>query len=185
MLVLLTALIAGVIAGYLGGGRLRNLADLDLAKGWLALAALGLQVAAFSPLGQALGTSATVALHLISYALLVWFVFLNRRRVGVVIAGTGMALNLIAILSNGGYMPASGKALAFAGIAYGGDAHNNSAVIDAETNLRVLGDVFAVPAWLPTANVFSVGDVLIAAGIAGLLAASMRGPRLRTTGEHP
>ena len=32
--------------------------------------------------------------------------------------------------------------------------------------LQPLTDIFAVPAWVPLANVFSVGDVLIAVGVA-------------------
>lgn len=176
MLVLLTAFVLGITAGYLCGGRLRNLAHLGLAKPWLALAALGLQIVAFSPAGAAVGQPATVALHLASYALLVWFVVLNRRCAGVLVAGAGMGLNLVAIALNGGYMPASSGALATAGIAYGGGSHNNSAVIDADTRLHFLGDVFAVPSWMPAANVFSVGDLLIAGGVAALLAASMRSP---------
>ena len=40
--------------------------------------------------------------------------------------------------------------------------------------LQLLTDVFAVPAWVPFANVFSVGDVLIAVGIAWAIAATMR-----------
>lgn len=175
MLVLLTAFVLGVSAGYLSGGRLRNLDRLALRMPWLVLAALGLQIVAFSPVGAALGQTPTVVLHLTSYALLAWFVVLNRHRLGVTIAGLGLALNLVAIAANGGYMPAREKALATAGITYGGDTHNNSAVIGAGTHLSFLGDIFAVPSWLPAANVFSIGDLLIAGGVAALLASSMRG----------
>jgi hypothetical protein len=177
MLVLVTAFLAGVAAGYLAGGRLHNLSDLDLARPWIVLVALGLQLVAFSPVGAAAGTPAAVALHLVSYALLAWFVVLNHRSLGVPIAGLGMGLNLVAITVNGGYMPASTSALATAGIAYGDETHNNSAIIDAGTRLGFLGDIFAVPSWVPAANVFSIGDVLITIGIAVLLATSMRGAR--------
>jgi hypothetical protein len=54
---------------------------------------------------------------------------------------------------------------------------NNSAVIGAGTHLGFLGDIFAAPSWMPAANVFSIGDALIVAGIALLLAVTMRGPR--------
>ena len=36
----------------------------------------------------------------------------------------------------------------------------------ADANLAFLGDVFALPAWMPAANVFSVGDLLLALGAA-------------------
>jgi multisubunit Na+/H+ antiporter MnhE subunit len=42
--------------------------------------------------------------------------------------------------------------------------------------LEPLTDVFALPAWVPLANVFSVGDVLIGAGIALVIANRMRRP---------
>ncbi len=40
--------------------------------------------------------------------------------------------------------------------------------------LRPLTDLFALPAWLPFANVFSVGDVLIGLGVATTIALAMR-----------
>jgi len=177
MLVLLAALAIGATAGYLSGGRLRNLEGLALVRPWLVLASLGLQVVAFSGAGAILGQPATVALHFLSYGLLVWFVVLNRGHLGVVIAGLGLGLNLVAIAANGGFMPASRAALDLAGVVYSGQTHNNSAVIGAGTRLGFLGDVFATPAWVPAANVFSVGDVLIVAGIASLMIVAMRGSR--------
>jgi hypothetical protein len=178
MLVLLTALVVGVGAGCLAGGRLRNLERLDLSWPWIVIAALGLQLVAFSPAGAALGPAAMVTLHFASYALLAWFVALNRRHVGVLVAGLGLALNLAVIAANGGYMPASKGALQLAGVAYAGTVHNNSAVIAAGTHLRLLGDIFAVPAWIPAANVFSLGDLLVVAGVVIVLVAAMRGPRV-------
>jgi len=177
MLVLLTALVVGVASGYLAGGRLRNLERLTLTGPWLVLVALGLQLVAFSPAGAILGQPAAVVLHLASYGLLAWFVVLNRRRLGVSIAGLGIGLNLVTIAANGGYMPASKAALDLAGAAYSGETHNNSAVIGGGTHLGFLGDIFAAPSWMPAANVFSIGDLLIVAGIAVLLVASMRGSR--------
>jgi hypothetical protein len=47
-------------------------------------------------------------------------------------------------------------------------------VVVAAPVLALLTDIFAVPAWVPFANVFSVGDVLIAIGIAVAIAATMR-----------
>jgi hypothetical protein len=177
MLVVLTALVIGATAGYLSGGRLRNLEHLALVRPWLVLVSLGLQVIAFSGAGVSLGQPVTVALHFVSYALLVWFVVLNRGRLGIVIAGVGLSLNLVVIALNGGFMPASRAALDLAGVAYSGQTHNNSGVIGAGTHLSFLGDVFATPAWLPAANVFSVGDLLIVAGVAIVMVAAMRGSR--------
>jgi hypothetical protein len=43
-----------------------------------------------------------------------------------------------------------------------------------------LTDIFALPNWLPAANVFSIGDVLIGVGVAAVIALGMRGRRAPT-----
>ena len=47
-----------------------------------------------------------------------------------------------------------------------------------------LTDIFALPAWLPLANVFSIGDVLIGVGIAATIALAMRAGRV-AAGDAP
>ncbi len=178
MLVLTVALLAGLLAGYALGGRLANVERLRLRLPSLVLAALALQLVIFSPLGRPLGETAVVALHLVSYGLLLTFAAANLRRAGIAVAGAGIALNATVIAANGGYMPASARALAIAGRAAATEPHNNSALAEEGARLLPLGDVFAVPHWVPlVANVFSVGDVLIAAGVALLIATAMRPPR--------
>ena len=62
------------------------------------------------------------------------------------------------------------------------DEFSNSAVV-ADPALAPLTDIFAIPAGLPLANVFSVGDVLIAVGIVATIAIGMRrGAGSRTPG---
>jgi len=39
-----------------------------------------------------------------------------------------------------------------------------------------LTDIFALPRWMPLANIFSIGDVLIGIGVAIAIAAAMRRP---------
>jgi hypothetical protein len=189
VLVLTVALTAGLLAGYAFGGRLRNLENLCLRWPWLVIVALSVQLVIFSPLGRPLGESAIVALHLASYTLLIAFAAVNHRDVGVLIAGVGIVLNAAVIAANGGYMPASARALQFAGRLTGAEPHNNSALAGKAVRFLFLGDVMAIPGWVPVvANVFSIGDVLIAAGVAVMLAAAMRGPAntrgaaVRTTG---
>lgn len=177
MLVLATALTVGLAVGFASGGRLQDIADLRLRLPWLVLLALGLQVVAFSPLGAPLGSGGQIGLHLLSYGLLIVFALRNLGHLGVKIMTVGLLCNAVVIFANGGFMPASRSALAAAGKLYAGDASNNSRIADAGTHLLFLGDMFAAPRWLPLANVFSVGDVAIAAGIALLLATAMAGRR--------
>ena len=74
-------------------------------------------------------------------------------------------------------MPASRAALRLAGLPVSAIPHNNSELATSGDHLRFLGDVFALPHSLPLANVFSIGDILIAIGLAWLIAEGMRGAR--------
>ncbi len=52
---------------------------------------------------------------------------------------------------------------------------SNSAIATGATTLGFLGDIFALPRWLPLANIFSIGDVLIGVGGAWFVIATMHG----------
>jgi hypothetical protein len=96
----------------------------------------------------------------------------NIRLTGIPIVALGSISNLAAISANGGAMPADAAALAIAGLD-GAGSHTNSVVLE-HPALQPLTDIFALPAWLPFANVFSVGDVLIGVGLVIVIAAAMR-----------
>ena len=184
-MLLLWALPVGILVGYLRGGRLGNLARLELRGAWLILVALGIQLLIF-PLPGFQGPLipwGTAELHLLSYALLAGFVVLNRREWGIVLMGGGMLLNIVVIAANGGYMPTYPKLLEWAGRTKAAQAlvaegfYGNNVCIGCEgisTRLTFLGDVFVVPAWVPGANVFSVGDLVLAFGLILFLQATMR-----------
>jgi len=177
VLVLIVAMAAGLAAGYALGGRLRNLERLQLRLPWLVVLAMAVQIVIFSRLGSPLGETASLWGHVVSYALLLAFAVLNRRNLGVLLAGIGALLNAIVIVANGGYMPASKRALDLAGLIATSQTHNNSIVADESARLLPLGDVMAVPGGIPFfSNVFSMGDVLIAVGVTVLLATAMRAP---------
>ena len=149
--------------GLLLGGRLAALAELDLRAPWLFLAAIALQVVAF-PVGAlpwSTDESLAIALWLASYALLVFAAVLNRRIAGVPVVAVGMGLNLAAILANRGTMPVRYEAMRDAGRTAA--VHANSSALS-HPHLPWLVDRWAAPAWIPLANVFSVGDVVIALG---------------------
>ena len=88
------------------------------------------------------------------------------------VVAAGALSNLVAISANGGFMPADPGALALAGFGGPGD-HTNSIVL-ADPAVRFLTDIYALPAAVPMANVFSVGDVLIGVGIVIVIVAAMR-----------
>ena len=90
------------------------------------------------------------------------------------IVALGAISNLSAIVLNGGYMPADPGAMAALG-KIEPTAYSNSAVLP-DPVVKPLTDIFALPAWLPFANVFSIGDVLIAVGVVVVIVAAMRRP---------
>lgn len=158
----LAAILACFISVPLLGGRLTRLADVRFRAPGLALAAIAVQVLILEVLNLPHGLDR--ALHIGTYVLLGAFVWVNRALPGLLVIGLGGLLNAIAITANGGVMPASASALRRAGLAddAGADFINSTAV--AHPRLGFLGDVFAIPASWPGANVFSVGDVILLLG---------------------
>jgi hypothetical protein len=147
----------------LTGGKLMRLGELRLRRPGLALAGIGLQVLIVSVLPSGLG-GLHEALHVVSYALLGAFGWVNRRVAGVPVVLAGGALNALVILANGGVMPADPDvAHAAANHAAPGEFINSMPVGDAR--LGFLGDVLATPDGLPLQNVYSAGDVVIVIGL--------------------
>jgi hypothetical protein len=176
------ALPIGLVAGLLLGGRLSGLADLRLRWALLAVAGFATQIVLFSaPVSERIGAAGPL-IYVASTAMVLVAVMRNIRIPGMAVVVLGAACNLAAIIANGGYMPASAAAAAAVGR---GDivGYSNTAVI-ASPALEFLTDVIALPAWLPFSNIISVGDLLIGAGIAIVIAAAMRSAR-QTPGDAP
>jgi Family of unknown function (DUF5317) len=164
-MLLLPALVA--ILGLtvpLAGGSLRGLGNLRLRALWLIWLALAVQVAVFTVVPEG-SPSAHAAAYLGTYGLGLAFLVVNRGVPGMLVIGIGALLNLAAIVANGGQMPALPSALEAAGLEPEPGGFTNS-VAAAGAPLWFLGDVFAVPWPWFLANVFSVGDVVIALGTA-------------------
>lgn len=161
-------LIAGGISGLARGGRVANIAKVDLSLPWLVFAGLAIQLVAqfwASFFDSSLRDRAGLPILLASYALLLAFVVVNRRWPGVVLIGAGMALNLIVIFANGG-MPVSLKAARAAGLDSTGADFLDTAVkhrpMGSQTVLWFLGDWIPLPV---VGAVVSVGDVVLGLGI--------------------
>jgi hypothetical protein len=171
---ILYAIPLGIIVGYLLGGRLDRLSTLRFRWAPLALLGLAVQIALFSdPLAGVAG-EAGPPIYVASTAAVLVAVLRNLRIPGLAIIALGASSNLVAIVANGGYMPADPRAAA----SVGGIAPGYSNSIDvAKPALEPLTDIFATPAWLPFSNVFSIGDVLIGLGIVVTIAIAMRGGR--------
>ncbi|MFL5912093.1 MAG: DUF5317 family protein [Gaiellaceae bacterium] len=159
-------LLAGLVLAPLLGGRWSRLGKLRLRLVWLFYVAIGVQLVAFPVKAMPWHTSDRIGivLWLCSYGLFAAGVAGNFRIPGIPLIAAGLVSNLAAILSNGGHMPALPSALRAAGLHF---THSRNSAQLASPHFGWLVDRWAAPSWVPWANVFSVGDVLIMAG--GLL----------------
>jgi Family of unknown function (DUF5317) len=156
-------LLIGLALAPLLGGRWSRLGELRLRAVGLFYVGIALQVVAF-PMAQLPWRTpdrAAVVLWLVSYGLFALGAAANLRVAGVPLVFAGMLSNVAAITANGGHMPALPSALRAAGLHF--EQSRNSARMSAP-HLSWLVDRWGAPDWVPLANVFSVGDVLIAAG---------------------
>lgn len=168
-MILLVALALVVCSVPLTRGRFAPLVDVPLRGRYLLGAALGVQVMVLNILPGTLAPDVAALLHLLSYAMAATGLLLNLSRLrGLWLVATGGAMNAAAIVANAGVMPAAPAALRAAGLPPSPDVFVNSGAV-ASARLWWLGDVFAWPAPLPLANVFSVGDVFLVAGFALVL----------------
>ncbi len=175
-MLLLYSIVAGLLIGRLAGGRLDGLTTMRFRLAPLALGGLLFQLVLFSPVATGRVGDLGPALYVASTAAVLVALLANLRLPGLWILAIGAGMNLVAIVANGGYMPSSPEAwLALNGLAeVPTDAYTNSAIMTPATAFPALGDIFVFPRPLPFANVFSLGDVLIAAGAIVFLVRQMR-----------
>lgn len=165
MIIVVAALLT-VLSVPLTGKSLAPLASLTIRRPWLVWASMAIQlpITLIAEFPETLGQ----ALHLFSFALAGCFLWANRHIPGALLIAGGGAMNLIAIAANGGTMPASDWAWRTAGFPAPTESFGNSSVVHS-ARLPWLGDVLAVPESWPFSNVFSIGDVVIVAGLAYLV----------------
>jgi Family of unknown function (DUF5317) len=176
-LLLLYAVAFGLIAGLLTRGRLSELGTVKIRYWPIALAGLAFQVLLFSsPLAATVGDLGP-ALYVGSTAVVLGALFANIRQPGFWLIVVGALANLIAIVANGGQMPASAEAWAVLTGAPELPAtdFSNAVIATPDTPFYFLGDLFVLPRPFPFANVFSIGDALIGLGGAWFVIAVMHG----------
>jgi hypothetical protein len=180
--ILLTAIGLGLLAGIAIAKRNHTNWHLpDLQHIWIVAIFFVPQVLAFYlPVTRTKLTMPMAAACLISsQAGLLLFCLVNRRLPGVAILGTGLLLNLLVIMVNGGLMPLSTETAArllpehtLANMKVGERVSPNSKDILLQPDAIVLpwlSDRFVSPEWSPYHFAFSLGDVLIGLGAFYLL----------------
>lgn len=163
MIVVVLTLI-GVLSAVWSGPRLRRLAAVRLRHIELVWIAITAQVVLFEVVPDSLPMWSIEIGHYATYAMCVAFIVVNRQLPGAWLIALGTSSNLVAIVLNGGSMPADADAWRRAGNPpVSPDVFENSRVVSG-AHLGFLGDVFAIPAGWPFANVFSIGDVIVVIG---------------------
>lgn len=163
------AIVVGVLAGLVRGGRFSNLGEAAFQLWPLLVLGVVVQGAA------AFTGGAAVAVILLSYVLLIAFCVANLTRAGMGVVLVGIVLNLAVIGVNGG-MPVRGEAIVAAGIATQEEVPHLD--FDAKRHLEtgddrltILGDIVPVPV---AREVLSFGDLAMSVGVAAVLANLLR-----------
>jgi hypothetical protein len=180
-LILLTALLAGLLAGVMSARWQKHSWTLPpLHSLWLVIIAFLPQfLALYLPVTRARIPDNLAAVGLVlSQVLLLVFCWLNRRVRGIWLLALGTALNMLVIAANGGFMPISpqtaGRLVSpeiLQSIPVGSRfGYKDILLLPAQTHLIWLSDVLLPPDWFPYQIAFSLGDICIAAGVFWLTA---------------
>ena len=184
-MILLLAMALSVLVALLRGGRFTHLAHVSFRYGWLAILAFSMQITVIyfpeQPM-DGLWSWKTLIIP-ISYSFILLVCLLNIRIPGIPFIALGLALNILAMSVNGGFMPVTLEALQRAGLGHMALGAENGARIMASkdiilsreaTRLWFLSDVLVLGSPMPLTTVFSVGDVLLMLGAFVLLQRTMR-----------
>ena len=170
------AVIAAALAiAVLVGGDVRRLSQLRIRHIELLLAAFATKVAV-ALLGTAHSSVAVTAarpLNVIGAVLLLTVVWFNRRIPGALIFGVGLTLNLVVILAFGGRMPVllprdADPSSPLLALLRGGLDPLHVALAHPQ-GLWFIGDIFNIPSIGGHSSLVSIGDLLMAAGVAWLI----------------
>ena len=178
MIGLVVAVALGLLIGLVRGGSFKNLSTAELRAVPVVFIGVLLQ------LGSTFAERADLhwlplALVLGSFACVFVFAALNFSLPGMTLIALGAVCNLLVISANNG-MPVSLDALRKAGLGDPFTGPGASSIKGAHhaltdgTHLRFLADVIPISV---TANVVSVGDIVIWAGLLLLVAQLMVGPK--------
>ncbi len=168
------ALLLLVLTCRFGLKGLARLGDLNIQGGWFLLMACASQVLSMIIQQQRLWFLVVTA------AFLLWFCWLNRRQVGMMLITIGISLNMIVMAANGGTMPVSPATLATmrgVEVESGFTPRFSKSVVlhDEAAALPWLSDRLLLPGPLTGIAAWSIGDMFLILGVARLLWHTMKG----------
>jgi len=198
---ILLGIVLGLFVGLLLGGRPQRLLDVRLTWVGLIFMALAIRLGTQWAIGEDYASVDALRLPLYGtgFGLLALAMWLNRRQPGLLVVALGVAVNGLAVAINGGWMPVWEPSLTAVGLS---PADLNVSFhrplpneFGADFFLRggPIADIIPLP--LPgLANVASLGDVLIGAGMSWFISTTLlhapaevegyislgRGPRVAT-----
>jgi Family of unknown function (DUF5317) len=171
MKLIVGTLVISIAVGYLAGGRLSNLANLQIR--WAPLALIGFVMQLINPPGHW-----PLAMLFGSFVLLSVFAFVNRHVLGFWLILIGVGLNFAVIGLNSG-MPVSSQALAASGqentigqLTNNADNYVKHHLATGDDTALFLGDVIALPS--PIGQAISVGDIFTYSGVVVVIVGGMR-----------
>jgi DHA3 family macrolide efflux protein-like MFS transporter len=177
--VLIGGIVLGLLLGLWNGGKLANLASIQLRWVGLLFAAVMVRFGTEILLNQGVDVIEALRLPLLTagFALLLAGLWVNRSYPGLSLAFVGILLNALVIIVNGGYMPIWETSLEAAGFTV--DEVDSALHIvlsgtaeDFLVHLLILGDIIPVP--IPVVqNVASLGDLFLTLGLAFFLFAGV------------
>lgn len=163
MTVLFVALAAGVIAGFVSGGRPSNVYNRAIVGTGLLAAAILFQIASWLLDGS---PNAGLVCVIISYGLLTAFAIANIRLIGMPVVLLGLLLNFAVITVNGG-MPVRADAVYTVDRNPGALEPTAKRHLEtADDDITILGDVLPIT---PFNEVVSFGDLIMAFGLANVV----------------
>ena len=179
------AILTALFLGWALKGKFGRLADVHIQYGWMIFVPLGLYLGALGAnYAHAFEKTSWVfaMVHVVGLLALMVVALANRQIAGVKLLFAGLAANSVAIIANGGFMPASQGAIK---AVWGSevlkqiltDSFIRHAIIDSGTRLAFLCDIIAARRpYVLMPSVYSVGDVLISIGGLIAIVAIMRTP---------
>ncbi len=178
MVWLLLVLFVATFIAVLRGGRLTNLAEIELRLWWLLILGFTMQAATnYLPTDADWSRSVGVGLVLASYLPILAVIIANRDRPGMWLSGFGILMNFSVIAANGGMPVLTEAAVVASGFQEGVTiaTEYKHQVLGPGTRLSFLADVIPVR-FIQVGNVISLGDVFLAVGLGRFLESELRRP---------
>ena len=174
---LLESIILAILIGFLVGGKLNSLFEINLKRLELLFLGALFQLFAFWSVKLSLEWASHWIIpfsHSLSYLLLIGFTLTNRSYRGLSLISLGIALNVAVIILNGGLMPVDPAYLPEASRQLLQTGTGTHGILTDSTRLKFLADIFFVNIPILGKELFSLGDMLIDLGMGIFIIMQMR-----------